>query len=280
VKISGQTAICFTLACPVGHVRTPAAFNDLAQRRGADFVMTPLEVTSADLAGFIGLMRRIGNVAGAVVTVPHKTAAAQLCDTVSPRARQCNAVNVIRRDGDGALHGDMFDGLGFVEGLRRAGQDLAGRSVLLAGAGGAASAIAFALADAGVARLGVCNRTQRRAEDLTERLRQEFSELDVSVAAADPSGFDIIVNATSLGLKPGDDAPVDVAKLKAGQLAAEVVMQPERTGLLEAAAAAGARTHPGRAMLDAQLDLIADFLGAQPHRGRKATTGYKSGHFA
>ncbi|MEZ6023726.1 MAG: hypothetical protein R3C16_10025 [Hyphomonadaceae bacterium] len=268
MSITGATAICFTLAHPVAHVRTPAAFNALAARNGADVVMVPLEVAAADLGAFLATMRRMANVNGAVVTVPHKSAAVAYCDEVSQRAQQCGAVNVIRREGE-RLIGDMFDGLGFVTGLRKAGHDVAERNVLLVGAGGAARAIAFELAASGVARLGIANRTAQRAQALAERVREAYPRVEAFEANADPTGFDVIVNGTSLGLKPGDALPVDVAKLTPAMLVAEVVMQPERTALIAAAAAAGARTHRGLAMLEAQLDLIADFLGAGPSPGAR-----------
>jgi shikimate dehydrogenase len=265
VIITGATALCFTIASPVAHVRTPAAFNALAERRGSDIVMAPLEVAGADLADVLRLLRRLPNVAGAVVTVPHKSAAAALCDTISERAAACAAVNVIRRTAKGTLEGDMLDGVGFVTGLERAGHELQGRSVFLTGAGGAARAIAFAVAEAGASGIAIYNRTQSRALSLAEHLRQRFPRTAASAATNDVRGFDIIINATSLGLKPGDPIPVDVSCIMPDQLIAEIVMQPERTPFIEAASAAGARIHLGRAMLDAQLELIADYL--TPPRG-------------
>lgn len=265
MTITGATALCFTIASPVGHVRTPAAFNALAEQGGRDVVMAPLEVTPVDLPDFLRLMRRLPNVVGAVVTVPHKSAAAALCDTFSERAAACAAVNVIRRTARGTLEGDMLDGVGFVTGLERAGHKLQGRSVFLAGAGGAARAIAFAVAEAGASRIAVYNRTQSRALALVEQLRQRFPRMAASATKDDVRGFDIIINATSLGLKPGDPIPIDASYITPDQLVAEIVMQPERTPLIEAAAAVGARIHLGRAMLDAQLDLIADYLS--PPRG-------------
>lgn len=266
MTITGATALCFTIACPVAHVRTPAAFNALAERRGSDIVMAPLEVAGGDLPDVLNLMRRLPNVAGAVITVPHKTAAAALCDEISERAAACEAVNVIRRTAAGRLQGDMLDGVGFVRGLERAGHTLRGRSVFLAGAGGAARAIAFAVAEAGAGQIALYNRTQSRALALVERLRQRFPSVPVAAGKNDIRGFDVIINATSLGLKPGDPAPVGISQITANQLVAEVVMQPERTALVEAAAEVGARVVLGRAMLDAQLDLIADHLS--PPRGR------------
>ena len=258
--ISGATALCFTLAHPAAHVRTPATFNALAAERGADIVMVPLDVAGDDLPAFLRAMRGMRNVTGAVVTIPHKSIAGRFCDELSPRAQQCSAVNVIRRTSEGRLIGDVFDGLGFVGGLRGAGHAVEGRAVLLAGAGGAASAIAFALAEAGVSRLGVFNRTEARARDLVDRVAKDYPRVWAEVAGADPTGFDIVVNATSLGLQPDDPLPVEASKLSPAMLVAEAVMQPERTSLIAAAEAVGAATHGGLAMLQAQLALIAEFL--------------------
>jgi shikimate dehydrogenase len=264
MNVSGKTAICFTLAHPASHVRTPAAFNAVCQQRGTDAAMVALDVPACGLAPFFAVLRGLANVTGAVITVPHKTAATSLCDDLSPRAQAIGAVNVVRRRSDGSLHGDMLDGVGFVGGLRGADHAIEGRNVLLAGAGGAARAIAFALAEAGVARLAVCNRTQSHALDVVERVRRAFPNVAACVATADPDSFDIIVNATSLGLKNGDPPPIDVSRLRAGQLVAEIIMQPERTALIVAAEAAGARIHLGKAMLEAQLDLIVELLAPPP----------------
>jgi hypothetical protein len=149
-----------------------------------------------------------------------------LCDTVSERARLAGAVNVVRKEADGALAGDLLDGEGFAAGLEQAGVALAGKRAFLAGAGGAASAIAFALAERGVARLTIANRSQDKAEALARRLAPLFPDLALSTEAG-PEDHDIAINATSLGLKEGDPLPFDPARLPAGALVAEVVMQPD-----------------------------------------------------
>lgn len=257
--ISGRTRLFAIVADPVAHVRTPQALNALFEREGDDAVIVPLEIAAADLATGIKGLRAMRNLGGLVVTVPHKIAAARLCDRLSARARLAGAVNVIRREADGGFAGDLLDGEGFAVGLERAGVALAGKRVFLAGAGGAASAIAFALAQRGVARLTIANRSQDKADALARRLAPSFAGLALSTDAG-PEDHDIAVNATSLGLKPGDALAFDPGRLSAGTLVAEVVMQPEITPLLEAARAGGLAVHPGIRMLEGQLGEIRSFL--------------------
>ncbi len=260
--ISGKTRICFIYGWPIAHVRTPQAFNALAERRGVDCVMTPLLVAPANLELAFAQMRVLENVSGAVITLPHKQSAWRLCDLHTESAQQCRAVNVVRRMADGRLEGDMMDGAGFVAGMEQSGISARGARVLLAGAGGAAAAIAFALGAAGASEIAIHNRTKARSDSLIERLQNAFPELVCRRSDGDPRGYDLIVNATPLGMQPDDPLPVKAETLGPGMVVAEAIMEPEQTQLLRHAAAAGARAHPGRAMLQGQLELIADALGA------------------
>ncbi|MDQ4137093.1 MAG: shikimate dehydrogenase, partial [Pseudomonadota bacterium] len=149
-EITGSTRVFGILADPIEHVRTPQALNALMRERGVDGVMVPFHAGADDLAAVAAGLRRLRSFRGMIVTVPHKTAMLGLCDAVSERARQVGAVNAVRREPDGRLVGDMFDGLGFVAGLRAAGIEPRGARAYIAGAGGAAKAIAFALVEAGV----------------------------------------------------------------------------------------------------------------------------------
>ena len=259
--ITGRTKLCAILADPILHVKTPDAINDLLRERGIDGVMVPMHVGPGELASVVAGLRGMRNFAGFIATVPHKTSMPALCDRISDRARMVGAVNVVHRTADGNMVGDMLDGLSFVEGLRQAGIELAGRSVYLAGAGGAASAIAFALINAGVARLTIANRTRTRSEALVERLAKQRSGVTIAIGDADPAGHDIVVNGTSLGLHAGDPLPLDVSRLDARQIVAEIIMNPETTPLLAAAQARGCRVQPGWPMLACQLGMMADFMG-------------------
>ena len=261
-EITGRTRLYAIVADPVGHVRTPMVFNRRFAERGVDAVLVPLHVPAAGLPDLFRAARSMENLGGLIVTVPHKSAEVSLCDEVSEMARAIGAVNTIRRDADGRLVGEMFDGPGFLAGLRQEGIEPRGLRVLLSGAGGAANAIAFVLAEAGVARLTIANRTQAKAEELARRLRDHYPAVEIAAGAADPSGHDLVVNATSLGLREEDPLPVLADRLAPTMTVAEIIMIPEQTKLLREAARRGCRIHLGRHMLDTQIELMARFIGA------------------
>lgn len=260
--ITGNTRLFAIIADPIHQVKTPEEMNALMVARAEDRVMVPVHVSEDRLVSAVDGLRAIRNLDGFVVTVPHKGAMVHLCDSLSPAAELVGAVNVVRRDSQGRLHGDILDGVGFVAGLRRAGIEPAGMSVYLAGAGGAAQAIAFALSQAGVARLTIANRTRAKAEQLVDRLADLFAGVVFEVGTSDPSGHQLVVNATSMGLRETDDYPCDVQRLTGEQIVAEIIMQPERTPLLVAAAERGCRVHLGRPMLQCQIELMAVAMGA------------------
>jgi shikimate dehydrogenase len=260
-QIAGATKICAILADPIHQVRTPQAFNALMRQWNQDAVLVPLHVVPDKLETVIGGLRQTENLAGFAVTVPHKSAVLGLLDEASAHAHAVGAVNVVRREPDGRLVGDVLDGVGFVAGLRQKGIEPRGMSVFLAGAGGAANAIAFSLAEAGVASLGIWNRTRAKSEDLRARLLVLYPDLPIAIANNDPAGADLVVNATSLGLRDGDPPPLDLDRLQARQVVAEVIMKPVMTLLLLAAEGRGCQICLGAPMLDCQLALMAEFMG-------------------
>jgi shikimate dehydrogenase len=261
-QITGRTRLYGILGDPVHQVKTPQGINRLFEERGFDGVMVPLHVGAQGLETVAKALRELRNLDGLIVTVPHKTAMVALCDELTPAAARVGAVNAVRRTPEGRLRGGILDGEGFVAGLRRGGIEPHGRSVYLAGSGGAACAIAFSLAEAGVARVTVANRTRSKAAALVERLRHNFPALAADVGGRDPSGHELVVNCTSLGMRDDDELPLDADRLDASQVVVEIVMQPAQTALLRAAARRGCRTHPGLAMLECQLELMAAFMGA------------------
>jgi shikimate dehydrogenase len=258
--ITGNTRVLGILADPIAHVKAPPGINGIAMRRGKDAVMVPFQISPDALPAFADALRNLKSFDGGIVTVPHKRAMASLCDEISNRARAMGAVNVIRREDDGRLVGDMLDGVGFIAGLTAEGIEVAGRQIYLTGAGGAASAIAFAMAEAGVARLTLANRTGAKAQSLCDRVAAAYPGAIVAVGTDDPSGHDIVVNGTSLGMRPDDAISLDIERLVAGMVVAEVVMEPEVTPLLARAKEKGCRIHLGKPMLEHQLELMANFL--------------------
>jgi shikimate dehydrogenase len=257
--ITGRTRLLVILGDPIAHARAPGLVNAALAARAIDAVMVPLLVAGEGLAAVVAALRAMRNVAGAIVTMPHKAAVVALLDAVMAEARQVGACNVVRREPDGRLVGTMFDGEGFVAGLRAAGHDVKGARVFLAGAGGAAAGIAFALGKHGAGALTISNRTVAKAEALAARVRAAWPRLVVA-CGADPSGHDIAINGTSLGMRPGDPLPLPVTGLAAGMLAAEVVIAAEPTPFLTEAKRRGCAIHPGKPMLEAQIDLMVDFM--------------------
>ncbi len=259
--ILGTTRLYAIIGDPIEHVRTPMAFNAHFEAHGIDAVCLPIHVGRDDLdRGWAGL-NAIRNLDGFIVTSPHKAGALRLADAAAGDAALAGAVNTVRREPDGRYTGTLLDGLGFVAGLRRHGHEPAGRSVYISGAGGAGNAVAFALARAGAAAITVHNRTRSKAGDLAARLASAWPDCRVALGTADPSGHDMAVNATSLGLQPGDALSFDLDAASPGTLVAEVVMKPDTTALLERAAARGHPVHRGIHMLEGQLSEMMAFFG-------------------
>ncbi len=167
------------------------------------------------------------NIIGALVTMPHKIATCDLVQRLSPTAAIAGACNAIRREADGSLSGDMFDGEGFVLGLRK-GFNPQGTRALVVGSGGVGSAIAASLAAAGVSALTLYDTRPEVAHALAGRLHQHYPQLDITLMQPDPAGHELVVNATPLGMKASDPLPLDVDHLTSAWVG-EVVMTQEYT---------------------------------------------------
>jgi shikimate dehydrogenase len=268
-EVNGKTRVIVILAYPATHVRTPTFFNALAAARGLNAVLVPWQVPPEQLPQALDGLRYVENLAGVIVTIPHKQAIAELCDQLEGIAAHLGVANVARRTAEGKFIGRMYDGLGFVAGLRQEGIEVRGRSILLLGAGGAGTAVADALLSAGAGRLAIANRSHEKAELLVERLKSIRPEAQVQAVRDTRGDWDIVVNSTSLGLHADDPLPIDPAHLPAGCIVAEVIMQPDETALLQAARARGCRVHKGVHMVTAQIELLAEFLLAQPDESGK-----------
>jgi shikimate dehydrogenase len=209
---------------------------------------------------FLRAVFSLENIRGALITMPHKVSTATLLDECSPAVRIAGACNAVRRLADGRLAGDLFDGEGFVRGLRRKGCAVDGASALVVGTGGVGSAIAASLAGAGVASLGVFDARNDVAEALAVRLRSHYPALHVAAGSNDPAGFDIVVNATPLGMNDGDAMPMEVARIAPTTFVGEVVMKSEMTAFLKAAAERGCRCQVGSDMLFEQIPAYLEFF--------------------
>lgn len=263
--ISGTTLIVPHLAFPAEHLRTSTFFNPRCRELGIDAVLVPWAVAPNDLATVWAALRLTHNVPGVVVTLPHKAAVAELCDIRVGAAATLGVANVARRQPDNTFVGDMLDGVAFVAGLENEGHAVMGRHALMVGAGGAATAIALALAESGVASLTIANRSNSKAEALAQIVARLCPKVMVAAGALDGTAKDLIVNATSLGMRPDDPLPLPIETISPDSLVAEVVMNPDMTHLLVEAQRKGASIHRGVHMIQAQIDaLIACIFGPVP----------------
>jgi shikimate dehydrogenase len=261
MQLSGKTHLYAILAHPVAHVRAPEFLNPVFEAHGVDALIVPLHVRPEDLADVVPRLQKIGNLHGLVVTIPHKEAMAKLCDELGPDGALVGAVNTVRFESDGRLVGDMFDGVGLVRGALAHDIFMKGKRVLLVGAGGAGRAIAFALGREGVRALTIANRTARRAAALAAEVAKAAPGMEVTSGPPDPSGYDVIINATSLGLHETDPLPVDPDLLRPEMAVIEIIAAIEVTPLRRAAIDIGCRTMGGRPMVDHQIESQLRFLG-------------------
>jgi shikimate dehydrogenase len=265
MRITGKTRIMFIVADAVDHIVGSDVLNRAFDDMKLDVAVSPLSIGSDDLAATLDLIRRIGNVAGFGVTIPHKIAAVGLVDELTDAARDIGAVNFVRRNGDGSLTGHNIDGEGFIAGLAAHGVETRGARILQIGAGGVGRAIAFALAGGGAGAIHLVNRNAAKGEELVAAIQARLPRARISSYASErdlPDGaFDLVVNATSLGMHEGDPLPVSLARAAPSSVVAEVIMKPASTPLLVEAERLGCRTVPGIAMMQPQPLLVARFLG-------------------
>ncbi|MDR5824887.1 MULTISPECIES: ThiF family adenylyltransferase [unclassified Caballeronia] len=259
--ISGKTTLIAHLGYPTEAFKAPMIYNPWFDQQGIDAVVVPMGVKPDDFVAFLPQLFNLTNIRGALVTMPHKITTLGLMDEVSPTARIAGACNAILKRPDGTLLGDQFDGAGFVRGVERKGCKLDGARVLVLGSGGVGSPIAASLAAAGVAELAIFDMNTASVEGLAARLREHYPQLTVRTDTKDPAGFDVIVNATPLGMKEGDPMPFDIDRIAPATFVGEVVMKSEYTPLLRAAMDKGCKVQVGTDMLFEMIPAYLEFFG-------------------
>ena len=259
--ISGKTTLIAHLGFPTESFKAPMIYNPWFDKQGIDAVVVPMGVKAEDYPAVLASIFRLTNIRGALVTMPHKITTLSLVDEVTPTARIAGACNAILKRPDGTLLGDQFDGAGFVRGVERKGRPLKGTRVLVSGAGGVGSAIAASLAGAGVAEMALFDVSDAQAQALAGRLREHYPQLVVTTGSKDPAGFDVVVNATPLGMKEGDPMPFDIDRIAPTTFVGEVVMKSEYTPLLKAAKDKGCAIQVGTDMLFEMIPAYLEFFG-------------------
>src|ERR1700676_4895856 len=201
--ISGKTTLIAHLGYPTESFKAPMIYNPWFEKAGIDAVVLPMGVTASGYPQVLESLFRLTNIRGALITMPHKVTTVALLDEATPTAKIAGSCNAILRRPDGSLLGDMFDGAGFVRGVRRKGRELGGARALVVGCGGVGCAIAASLAAAGIAAIGLFDANAAWADGLADRLRRHYPALEVGTGSNDPASYDLVVNETPMGMNEG-----------------------------------------------------------------------------
>jgi shikimate dehydrogenase len=262
IPITGNTAVYLIVGDPVAQVRAPEVFNLVFRHCGIDAVLVPARVAPEQLGNFIRTVFQAGNVQGMFLAIPHKAPAMQVLDESSVLARAAGAVNAIGRDAQGRLVGGLFDGQGFVSALRYFGVQPKGRRALVLGAGGGASAIAASLAAENATSVSLFDPVPGKAAEVAARITAHLPGCDTkAVDSNDPAGYDLVVNASPLGLRADDAMPCDVARIEPGTTVIDILMKNQPTPFVRAARKRELAAHPGFEMLIQQTPHYLDFFG-------------------
>jgi len=257
--ISGNTTLIAHIGHPTHTFKSSLIYNPWFATQGIDACVVPMGVRAEGFTAALHAILQMSNVRGAIITMPHKVKVVSLLDTISPAVHICGACNAVRRRADGLLEGEQFDGQGFVRGLLRKGRTLQGARGLIVGCGGVGSAIAAALAQAGVAGLDLFDTQPGNAEHLAQRLVRYYPSLRILTGSPDPDGVDLVVNATPSGMHPDDPLPLDVSRITPETLVADVVLKD--TALLRAARDKGCQVQVGTEMLFEMIPAYLEFFG-------------------
>ena len=259
--INGDTELIAHIGFPTHAFKAPMIYNPWFEKAGVNAIVVPMGCQVPDYPDFLRSVFKLSNIRGALITMPHKVTTVGLLDALSTTAAIAGACNAVKRLSDGRLQGDMFDGEGFVRGVLRKGLVLKGARALVVGCGGVGCAIAASLASAGVLDLDLFDLNEASANSLAQRLLQHYPNMTVRTGRKDPAGFDLVVNATPMGMNEGDAMPMDVSRLDARTFVGEVVMKTEMTAFLAAAHARGCQVQVGSDMLFEQIPAYLEFFG-------------------
>jgi shikimate dehydrogenase len=250
VILSGATRVAGIIGDPVAHSLSPAIHNAAFAACGLDWVYVAFPVPRGQGAAAVAAVAHLG-LAGLNVTMPHKADAAAACDQLTPDASVLGSVNTVINTPQGLL-GDSTDGPGFLASLVEEGVEVAGKRVLLLGAGGAARAVVLALGRAGAEVVVAARRPEPGTA--AALLAPGARAVPLPVAPEEVSAAAVVVNATPLGMA-GEDPPLDARRLDPSQVVVDLVYHPAETPLLAAARARGARAVGGLGMLVHQAAL-------------------------
>ena len=258
--VDGATRLFGIIGDPIVQVGSPRLYTERFRAAGRNAILVPLHVLPDRFEETVRGLKALANLDGIVITVPYKARIVPLVDRLLAMGEKVGAINVMRRDRDGQWTGDMFDGHGLVKAVRKAGHRLAGRRVLLIGAGGVGSAIGVALAEAGAASITMSDVQETRAKALAERVTRLFPACRAAPGAPTAAGHDMIVNASPVGMAVGDGMPAPLGPLDASTLVFDVIVKTEPTLFMRHGRSFGCPTFGGYAMMETQVDEAIAFL--------------------
>ncbi len=259
--LSGKTTLIAHIGYPTEAFKAPLIYNPWFEKHGIDAMVVPMGVKAEDYPVSLRQIFKFSNILGALVTMPHKVTTLGLADEVSVTAKIAGAANALLKRADGTLLADQFDGTGFARGVARKGFKTKGSRILVVGTGGVGSPIAASLAADGAASISLFDLNTASAEGLASRLKTYYPDMEVKVTSNDPADFDLVVNATPLGMKPDDPLPFDVTRLAPSTFVGEVVMKQEITPMLKAAIERGCKYQVGTDMLFEMIPAYLEFFG-------------------
>lgn len=255
-RISGHTKLFCLIGSPVGHSGSPAMYNYSFARTGIDAAYLAFEIPLEQVKEGVAALKTL-QVGGFNITMPCKTAVAELLDELSPAAKLIGACNTVTVGEDGKLTGHNTDGMGFVRNLHENGVEVQGKKLVVLGAGGAATAICVQTALDGASEIAIFNRKDEfyaNGEHTVEKLRQAVPGCKVSITPLEDSAAlaeavkscDILVNATKVGMKPLDgETLIDPALFRSDLVVADTVYNPRETRMIQEAKAAGCKAAIG-----------------------------------
>jgi len=262
MKITGTTRLYAIIGDPIAQVRSPEVHTGRFAASGIDAVLVPMHVPAERFDLIVPALLALGNLDGLLVTVPFKARIVPFVQRLGATAQTIGAVNALRREADGAWFADMFDGFGFVAGAARKGERIHGREVALFGAGGAGSAIACALAEAGVTSIDIVDVDVHKAKTLVAKLERAFPRCGFAVASEVRHGIDMVVNASPVGMRPDDRLPGPIGPLDPGTLVGDVVIGAAPTALIRLAMQSGCRWIDGEDMFAGQVEALSAFFAS------------------
>jgi shikimate dehydrogenase len=260
INLNGRTRLYPLLGDPIIYARSPDWLSKHMAKRGMNMISLPMEVPDGQLKVVMDGLAATGNVDGLSLTMPHKITGVQYCATLSETSEMLGVVSAIRRNKDGSWHGHTTDGDAFVKAQIDNGAKVDGARILVLGAGGAGSAIAISFLEQGAKEVAVYDLDTSRSERIVGLLKDREGDRIKVAASNDPTGFDIVSNATSMGMDDNDPIPLDPEKLTASMFVGDVVAGHGETKIIKAAKAAGCKIADGDAMVVAVLDVMCDFL--------------------